>query len=243
MSSAAAWRWSLAAGLIAFACSWGFGRIPGLTPCGDTGGLGAILALEFARTPAEVAALFGTEPCRSPLIAAQRTGLWLDALGFIPAYTAFLCLAAWAAGGRLASPVIAALLVAGIADQVEGALLFAILRRLPGDGATLAALFWAVRLKFLLLGLGTLAIAVLLVVHRQRWRWIEWNVVRVVGGLAIGFGAFSALGKLFAMPAPGMMTAFAMAWFTLLLIALLGAVWPLRQPPAPPPPAQGSPSD
>ena len=241
MSPAAAWRWCLAAGLVVAACSWGFGRIPGLVACGPTGGLGAILAFELARTPAGVAALFGAEPCRSALIAAQRTGLWLDALAFIPSYTAFLCLAAWAAGRRLAWPVIAVLLVAGLSDEIEGALLFAILRGLPGDQAMLDALVWVVGLKFLLLGLATLVIAALLLIQWRGFRLTEWTAARMVGGLGVGFGAVAALRGFFTGPAPAMMTGFAMAWFILLLVALFGAVWPWRapyaQPPAPAPPS------
>lgn len=226
MSTAAAWRWCLAAGLLAFACSWGFGRIPGLHPCGDTGGLGAILAFEFAQTPADVTRLFGAEPCRSALVAAQRTGLWLDALGFIPSYTAFLCFAAWAAGRRRAWPVMAALLVAGLCDEIEGGLLWAILRDLPGTPPLLGALFWAVRTKFMLLGMGTFAVAVLLLWRRPRLT--DGSVLRLVGGLGIGYGAVAALQGFFAGPLPAMMTAFAGAWFTLLLVALVGAVSPSR---------------
>jgi hypothetical protein len=85
------------AGLVAFACSFAFGKIPGLVACGTfagSGQLGPILAFELARTPGDVAALFGSGACRASLIDAQNTGLWLDALGFIPSYTAFLVLAA-----------------------------------------------------------------------------------------------------------------------------------------------------
>lgn len=240
MSRAAAWRWSLAAGLVAFACSWGFSRIPGLVACGPTGGLGPIIALEFARTPADVARLFGAEPCRATLVAAQRTGLWLDALGFIPAYTGFLSLAAFAAGGRRAWPVVAAFALAGLADEVEGGLLFALLGSLPGTQGPLDALGWAVGAKFLLLGIGTFAVAMLLLFERPRWT--DWSVVRIVGGLGIAYFALAALRGFFAGPSPAMMTAFAGAWFTLLLIALFGAVWPWRQRPAHRPPAPARPS-
>lgn len=234
MSGAAAWRWCLAAGLAALACAWGFGRIPGLVACGPGAGANPILAFEFARTPADVARLFGAEPCRSTLAAAQRTGLWLDALGFIPAYTAFLCLAAWAAGRQLAWPVIAALLVAALSDEIEGALLFAVLHGLPGDEATLDALAWAVGLKFLLLGLATLAIAALLLGQWRGFRWSEWTVARIVGGLGVGYLAVAALRGYFADAPGAMTTGFAGAWFVLLLVATFGAAWPWRAPYAPP---------
>lgn len=231
MSPAAAWRWCLAAGLAAFACAWGFGRIPGLVACGPTGGRGPIIAFELARSPAAAAAIFGAEPCRSALIPAQRFGLLLDAAGFIPAYTAFLCLAAWAARREFARPVIAALSIAGLMDEVEGGLLFLILRDFPGGQPVFDILFWVVRAKFLLLGLGTLAIAVLLLVRWPVFRLTELSVLRFVGGLGIGYGSVAALRGFFEGPAPFMTTAFAMAWFTLLLVALVGAVWPLRLAP------------
>ncbi len=217
--SPAPWRWCLAAGLIAFLCSWGFGRIPGLTACGGGSELGPILAFEFARTPAEVAALFGAEPCRSTLVAAQRTGLLLDALGFIPAYTAFLCCAAWAVGRGLRKPLIALLILAGLLDQVEGVLLWRTLAALPGDQATLDALGWAVRGKFLALGLGTLGIALTLLTT-------GWRAVPIGFALVIGTGAEVALADLFAGPSRWMMTGFTTAWVALLACAALGAAWP-----------------
>lgn len=234
MSPAAAWRWCLAAGVVAFACAWGFGRIPGLVACGQTGGLGPVIAFELAGSPAAAAAIFGAAPCRSALISAQRVGLLLDAVGFIPAYTAFLCLAAWAARREFARPVVAGLLIAGLLDEVEGGLLFLILRDFPGGQPVFGVLFWIVRAKFLLLGLGTLAIAILLLVRWPLLRLTEWSVLRLIGGLGVGYGSVAALHGFFEGPAPFMTTAFAMAWFTLLLVAMVGAVWPLRLAPVRP---------
>ena len=234
--SPAFWRWSLAAGAAAFACAWGFGRIPGLTACGDTGGLSPIIAFEFARTPAEVAALFGGEPCRSALAAAQRTGLWLDAIGFIPAYTAFLSLAARALAGRWALPIIAGLVIAGLADEIEGVVLFRILDTLPGTQALLDALFWAVRLKFLLLGLATGMVAVLLVATLRQ--------VAAGFGIVAAFGAAQALLGFFE-PAPAdMMRGFTLGWVSLLVVALIASVapWLVSAAPASRPRAPTSPS-
>lgn len=200
------------------ACSYAFGRIPGLVACGPTGDNGPIIAWELARTPAEVAALFGVDPCRSTLIAAQRTALWLDGFGFIPAYTAFLSLAAWAAAGRRAWPIVTALLVAGVADEVEGVLLFANLAELPGTQPQLDALFWVVRLKFLLLALATAAIAALLAWSRR--------TVAFGFGIVAGFGAIRALLGFFALPEPRMMQGFTVAWVALLALALVASVAP-----------------
>ena len=226
MNAAPAWRWCLAAGLVAFLCSWGFGRIPDLQACGETGGMGPILAFEFARTPAEVARLFGAEPCRSTLIGAQRVGLWLDALGFIPAYTAFLGFAAWATGRQFRRVLIGILVTAALLDQIEGVLLWRTLVALPGDQATLTALGWAVHGKFLLLALGTLGIALSLITT-------GWRAIPIAFALVIGTGAEVALANLFGGPSPRMMTGFTIAWVALLACAAIGAVWPrLLAPPA-----------
>ena len=231
MTPARAWRLCVAAGVVAFLCSWGFGRIPGLTACGPSGGLGPIIALEFARSPADVAALFGVDPCRSTLVAAQRTALWLDALGFIPAYTAFLVLAALASGVRDKRPTLShrssrtvalwlstTFLVAGLADEVEGVVLHRILAALPGTQALLDALWWPVHIKFALLGLGTLGIAVQLLASRR--------IGGLIATLPVGLGALTALAGLAHMPTPVMMTGFTIAWVSLLLTAIAGAVRP-----------------
>ena len=229
MSAGAAWRWCLAAGLVMLACAWGFARIPGLTACGPTGGLGPVIAFELARSPAETMTIFGTAPCRSMLIPAQRLGLLLDALRFIPAYTAFLCLAARAARRAFAPPVVAALLVAGLLDQIEGGLLFLILRDFPGGEPSYGILFWVVRAKFLLLGLGTLAIAAMLV----GWRTMRW-----FGTILVGLGAVKALEGFFALPDPGMIRGFTLAWAALLGVAAVGAAFPRLLAAPPPAPAR-----
>jgi hypothetical protein len=219
MTPRTAWRGCAAAGIVAFICSWSFGRIPGLVACGPTGGLQPIIAFEFARTPADIAALFGSEPCTSTLVAAQKTGLLLDGLGFIPAYTAFLILAVIAAGvgSRVKWPLIAAFAIAALSDEIEGVLLHGILGALPGSPDQIAAMSWAVHVKFALLALGTSVIATLL--PKERW---PARIVRV----AIILGGFGALLGLVSR-APGvMMLGFTIAWVVLLLTALIASFWP-----------------
>ena len=169
-------------------------------------------------------ALFGTEPCRSTLIAAQRTGLWLDALGFIPAYTTFLCLAAWATRHRLRGGIIAALLVAGLCDEIEGAQLFAIVRDLPGTPGQLDALWWPVHVKFALLAIGTAAIGSAILARSLS--------AMLLGLLVTGFG----LGAIVALVVGAqtlMMQWFMDGWAALLLAAGVGAVWPRLLAPRP----------
>lgn len=238
-----AWIGCTAAGVAAFVCSGLFGRIPGLVACGPTGGLGPVIAFEFVRSPADVAALFGGEPCRSMFVAGQKTGLLLDGLGFIPAYSAFLIFAvgALAGGGwpKWAGITVAA--AAGLLDEIEGGLLRHVLNGLPGDRATIGLLGVVVHVKFALLAAGTLWIAVLLLTS------FRWHAV--VLSLAVGIGALTAAAGLLSCPSPVMMTGFAVGWVSLLLVALLGVWRPSLFAPqlflgahAAPPRAQATPS-
>jgi len=231
-----AWRWCAAIGIIAFTISWLFGRIPGLIACGPTGGLAPIAAFEFARTTADIAAMFGSEPCTSTFVAAQKTGLLIDGLGFIPSYTSFLILAAIAAGarGRVKTALITIFLVAAISDEIEGFLLNAILDHLPGTPALLGALWWAVHVKFALLAVGSLAIGAL--VARGRLFRRLFAAVIVPGSMLAIFGLIAA-------PGAWMMTGFTIAWVALLLAALTASFVPsLFAAPAAPPPERAAPS-
>ncbi|GAA0338289.1 hypothetical protein GCM10009087_55940 [Sphingomonas oligophenolica] len=214
-----AWRWCAAAGIVAFTVSSLFARIPGLVACGPTGGLEPIIAFELARTTADVATLFGAEPCTSTLVAAQKTGLLLDGLGFIPSYTAFLILGAIAAGarGRVRQLALALFLSAALSDEIEGFLLGAILDRLPGTPALLHGLWWAVHVKFGLLALGTIQIGAILC--NTSWRRRIAAGIMIVGGLFAFFG-------LVAPSAGTMMQGFLIAWVALLLTALVASFWP-----------------
>ncbi|MEO5492728.1 MAG: hypothetical protein ABIR08_01730 [Sphingomonas sp.] len=220
MTSRTAWRLCVLAGLIAFVISWSFGRIPGLIACGPvSGGLSPIIGFELARTPADIAALFGVEPCRSTLVGAQWTGLWLDALGFIPSYSAFLILAAIAASrGQLRMAIVAMLVVAALSDEVEGLVMGGIMKALPGTQVQLDQLYWAVRIKFGLLALATALIG-LAIVRLGGLMPLLLGAIVWIGGMAAIYG----FGEL---PGPVMMQAFTIAWFALLATAIVAAVKP-----------------
>ncbi|MCW3846211.1 hypothetical protein OF829_03100 [Sphingomonas sp. LB-2] len=221
MTPALAWRLCALAGLATLVISTGFGWIAGLTACGPSGGVGPILAFELARTPEQLAALFGHEPCTSTLAAAQRTGLWLDMLGFIPAYSAFLALAgaalrpAWRHLGTLA---IAAVLLAGLCDWLEGVVMFSLLGDLPGQPWQFGLLFWTVRPKFALLGLGEILLAVLLLRHGWLGR---------IAALVLGVCGAIALFLILIDPHdPLMMKAHSWGWTALLILAMIAAIRP-----------------
>jgi hypothetical protein len=207
------------AGLIAFACSFAFGKIPGLVACGTfagSGQLGPILAFELARTPGDVAALFGSGTCQASLIGTQNTGLWLDALGFIPSYTLFLALAAIAASrGRAQRAIVAMLVVAGLSDEVEGLIMWRIMGDLPGTPGQLGALWWAVHIKFALLALATTAIGLALLAKFKLWPML-FGLIIAVGGAAAIYGFWT-------LPNPMMMAGFTYAWFAILATAMVAS--------------------
>jgi hypothetical protein len=198
-----------------------FGRIPGLTPCGPSGGAGAVIALELARTAQDVTALFGAEPCSGRLVAAQRQALWLDMLAFIPAYTLFLASAAVAlrrSGLGFALVGFNLFLFAGAFDAIEGLVLFKLLDDLPGTQRLFDGLFWTVRPKFALLGLGEILVAAML--------WRGALVEKIAAGVMLA-GALASLYYLAVAPHdPAMMTGYTIAWAALLIVALIRAVLP-----------------
>ena len=185
------WRWAALVSLAFLAISLSFGAVPGMQACGVAPE--PILAFELVNTPAEVAALF-PESCRAVHAAAQRQALWLDILTFVPVYSAFLILSLvalrrdGAGNAGLVRAAIAAVLVAALADQWENSRLLAILAALPGDQATIDALWPAPRLKFLLLALIAALIGWL---HFSRGGWQRIvGVVALLGGLASAAGVF-----------------------------------------------------
>lgn len=195
-----------------------FGRVPGLVACGPSDGAGPIIALELVRTAGQVTALFGSEPCTSTLIAAQREALWLDMLAFIPAYTGFLALGAFAlrrSGLVLALAAMSVFLAAGAFDEIEGLVLFKLLANLPGTQAIYDSLFWTVRPKFALLGLGEIMLAALL--------WRGSLAGKVASGLLLAGGLASLYFLLNDPHAPAMMKGHTYAWGALLIAALVGA--------------------
>ena len=198
-----------------------FGRVPGLVPCGPSGGAGPVIALELVRTAEQVLALFGSEPCTSSLVAAQREALWLDLLAFIPAYTLFLALGAFAlrrSGLLLALITMSIFMAAGTFDEIEGLVLFKILGAMPGTPALYDALFWTVRPKFALLGVGEILLAALL--------WRGPLLAKIASGLLLA-GGLASLYFLFNDPhAPAMMKGHSYAWGALLIVALIGAARP-----------------
>jgi hypothetical protein len=217
-----AWRWCALAGLATLAVSIAIGRTPGLVPCGPSGGAGAIIALEMARSVADVTALFGGGPCAGRLLAAQRTALWWDMLAFIPAYAVFLMAAVMAlrpVNFGLALLGFNLFLIVPVLDWLEGAILFRILGEMPGTEKLFTGLFWMVRPKFAMLALGEIVLAAML------WQ-LGTRLAKIAAGAIAAGGAVSLLFLVTAPRDPVMMRGYLVAWVALLVVAGVGAVRP-----------------
>src|SRR5262245_22880340 len=111
--------------------------------CGVDGGLGPVLALEFARGPGDVVRLLGDAACGAALVPALRDANVADEWAFIPAFVGFLVMGAVML--RRVHPAMAwaaALLVlgGGVCDELEDRALLEILAAPPGRLESFAAL-------------------------------------------------------------------------------------------------------
>lgn len=216
------WRWAALFAAGTFILMMRFPAIPGLHACAVA--TDPIVALELARAPAAVAALFPA-PCARTLIFAQTQGLRLDTFGFIPVYTAFLIVSAIAARksvGPSLRPVaglaIVFTLLAATADLVENSRVFAILGGLPGTDRDILILSIAARAKFILLGV---ALPLLGLLHLKALGWRRWLGLGSVVGAPIAAIAVFIDPDLIAAGA-------SLAWFSLLGFALSCAIRPPR---------------
>ena len=212
------WRWTALAGVAVLAFMLAFPAIPGLHAC--TVAADPIIALELARTPAEVAALFPA-PCRATLIAAQMQGLRIDTFGFIPVYAGFLIASAIAAGRitapvarRLVGPAIVLTLLAAGSDLMENGRMYEIVSALPGTPTQIGVLMIASRAKFVLLGLALMLIGILHANSPGWQRWLGWTTA--LGGPLCAFGALFSVALL---PLGA-----SLAWFSLLIITFAKAI-------------------
>jgi hypothetical protein len=134
------------AGLVVLAITLAFGRLPAVQAAGECWTPDAVFLFEFATTQEQVLGIFGPkfDPCYAPNLAAMDAVNTLDVFAYIPAYTAFTCLAALYFAGstrRIRALAIGLALAAAIADYVETPVLLAITRDL--DAATAAQMLTA----------------------------------------------------------------------------------------------------
>jgi hypothetical protein len=209
------WRWTALFAVGVAAILAGFSAIPGMRACG---GGDPIFAFEMAISPASVEALFPPE-CRAAHIVAQRNGLFLDIVAFVPVYSLFLMLgvvslAREGGASALVRFAIGAVVVAAALDQYENALLLGILDGFPGDQADFDHLYFPPRAKFLLLGLAVAATG-MLHLARPGWR-------KLAGGVALVGGVGSAVAVV--VREDLVLAASAVAWLALIVAAIVLAL-------------------
>lgn len=212
MTSQNWWPACLVAGVCVIFVQGFMGTVENTEPCGSTDGMPAILAFELVRTPEDVDALFGSEPCRGQLTGAMDQINTIDIFAFIPAFTSFLILGALAMQGSgrwIALLAVLAALAAGLCDQAEDQILLKITASLPGTQSQIGWLFWIVRGKFALLGVAPILIGFLM----QRLDRMEktLGVIMIVGGVVAVAGTFGSYGLM--MPGIGV------GWVALLIAA------------------------
>lgn len=162
MSSATAHRLSLGAGLLLLTVVLLGALQPVIPVCGNLQvGYAPILAFEFARSIADLHALFGSFPgaCRAALVARMDLVNWGDCVLFVPAYGAFLVF--FFVGIRAAQPSLARIaiqvtLIACAADYVENACLLQLTGHVDAPGFWLSLLPWATGVKWGGLGVAGL---------------------------------------------------------------------------------------
>ncbi len=157
-------RWSFVAGILLLLVTVLAGVLGQAQPCGALPrGYAPVIAFELARTPGDLALLFGerADACQAAFVAAMNTANWGDLLLYMPLYGAFLVL--FFAGflerhRRVAAAGMAIVVLSVMFDVVENVYLFRITADLPRAPLWLGGLAVATSVKWLGLGVvGVLA--------------------------------------------------------------------------------------
>jgi hypothetical protein len=212
-----------AAGVIGFAV-WFGGAIPNATCTGSLPrGVSALLAYQFARTPADILAVFGPadDPCRALMIAAMDRANRVDLFAFIPTYTAFLAcffLALWRPSAPAAVRVgLSAVIAVAAFDVLETATQLHITNTLPGSSLSLMLLVIGGRGKFL--GLAVVSTC-------AGWMMLRRGkiVSRVAGVICIAAAAMVVVGVVSGPARAALSAGGGIAWIVMLVYALQAAL-------------------
>lgn len=161
----------------------------------DISGYGSpVIAFEFARTPGDLAAVFGSkvDPERARRMTMMDHGNRWDFL-FMGVYSVFGAMFGLAVRRRnvvLGTTILFAAIVAGVADAVETRILLSITAQMADGGATpagLVTLWMPVTIKFTCLALSIIGAGLFL----GSCRSVTWKAV----------GALSVLAGLLSIPA------------------------------------------
>jgi hypothetical protein len=211
------WRWSAVAGIVSFLIMLSFAAVPGIAACGPGGPAGPWVDFQNVHSLADVEKLIRAD-CAATLQPALKMSMLLDAVGFIPAYLAFLMTAALAvmrdatpSKQRLLKAAIWIAIAGAFFDQIEGGVLLSILNQLPGTETKITILELANLGKSLALPAASAMIGAALV-ERPSWKMVAGAVIAISGIASFLFRLSSvtlASGPL------------AICWLVLLLVSLV----------------------
>lgn len=168
------------------------------TPCGDlAAGYPPIVALELARSQADLDALFGAVPsaCRETLVRAIDLADWVDTFVFAPSYGLFLALffASMRARSERAARLGIGLAVTAVAfDLLENACLLTLTGSLDAGSTAAALLPWMTGVKWVALGLAALP---------EAWIFLRHEGLAPKVGAAMALVAPIGVGLALATPA------------------------------------------
>jgi len=165
MHPRAAFRISFAAGLLVLAVTLFSATQPPVQPCGNLPqNYAPIIAFELARSPADLDAIFGNEPCRSGVVERMDAINLVDVLVYIPVYGVFMAFFFLGMRGRHASLGTLGFRIAVIAalgDYAENTCLMSLTPQLDPASIWFTLLPWATGIKWLGLGIaGAIAAAI-----------------------------------------------------------------------------------
>jgi hypothetical protein len=165
MHPRAAFRISFAAGLLVLAVTLFSATQPPVQPCGNLPqNYAPIIAFELARSPADLDAIFGNEPCRSGIVERMDAINLVDVLVYIPVYGAFM--AFFFLGMRVRHASLGTLgfriaVIAALGDYAENTCLMSLTPQLDPASIWFTLLPWATGIKWLGLGVaGAIAAAI-----------------------------------------------------------------------------------
>jgi hypothetical protein len=167
MHPRAAFRISLAAGLLVLAVTLFSVTQQPVRPCGDLQqNYAPIIAFELARGAADLHAIFGTYPCRGELIERMDAINLVDVLVYIPVYgvfMAFFFLGMRARDATLGTLGFRVTVIAALGDYAENACLMSLTPQLDPASPWFELLPWATGIKWLGLGVAAAIAAVIYV--------------------------------------------------------------------------------
>jgi hypothetical protein len=228
MHPRAAFRISLAAGLLVLAVTLLSATQEPVRPCGNLPqNYAPIIAFELARNEGDLQAIFGThEPCRSSVVERMDAINLVDVLVYIPAYGVFM--ACLFLGMRSRHPALGTLgfrisIVAALGDFAENACLMSLTPALDPSSAWFALLPWATGVKWLGLGVAG-AVAAAIYVKSAGAR--VWSIVAALMCAAAFFSTVAAI----AVPAkfgPIISLGVGLSWLAYLITASSAAFRPI----------------